>query len=80
MLVDKGRTKQLLIYNNLKGLCTDSVNNYFIRRLSDMSELTSSLEIFCLSGYGSFDFDKRFEKCTSLKRLCVTGGVHIICT
>ena len=76
MLEEKGRSKQLLIYNNLKGLCTDAVNDHFIGRLSNMLELPSSLEIFCLGGYGSFDFDKRFEKCTNLKRLCVTGGMN----
>jgi hypothetical protein len=75
-LEDKGRSKQLLIYNNLKGLSTNSFDDYFIGRLSNMLELPSSLEIFCLSGYGSFDFDKRFENCANLKRLCVRGGIN----
>ena len=49
MLEEKGRSKQLLIYNNLKGLCTNSLI-HFIGRLSNMLELPSSLEIFCLNG------------------------------
>ena len=58
-LKEKGRSKQLLIYNNLKGLCISG--EYLIGRLSNMLELPSSLEIFCLiTHFGLFDFDKRF--------------------